>query len=190
MPLLAKETYTWPPTLLECGECDDLRDGESRSWWALYTFSRREKVLMRKLLADERRFCCPMVMKTHRVGRGAPRRAYVPLFSNYVFLCGDDDDRYRAVCTGEVARYLPIPDPTRFERQLRDIQQVLDSGESVTVTSRMAVGALVRVKTGPFRGMLGRVTHVRKRTQFTVFLDFMQQGVSLAADDWELEAVD
>jgi len=198
MPLLAKETYVWPTDLLGPNAGNDLLDENgwreeqpdpNRSWWALYTLPRREKMLMRKLLAADRHFCCPMVMKTHRTARGAPRRAYLPLFPNYVFLCGDDEDRYRAVCTGEVARYLAIPDATRFLHQLRDIQRLLDSGAPVEVTSRMTVGTQVRVKSGPFKGMTGRITRVRKGTQFAIYLDFMQQGVSLSADDWELEPV-
>src|SRR5690242_13814622 len=125
MPLLAKEIYTWPVDLLGSFALDQADPefatppstegfpdaaGEA-PWWALYTFARREKALMRKLLADDQHFCCPVACKLHRNRQGATRRAYVPVFSNYVFLRGDEVARYKAVCTGDVSRYLPVPDP-------------------------------------------------------------------------------
>jgi transcription antitermination factor NusG len=192
MPLLAKEVYTWPVDLLASFPPDsaDPEDfAADQPWWALYTFARREKALMRKLLADDQQFCCPVACKTHRTAAGTVRRAYVPVFSNYVFLRGDDAARYQAVCTGDVSRYLPVPDPRRFAAQLGDIVRLIESGQPVTVEARLPRGTEVRVKSGPFKGMLGRITQVRKHPKFTVYLDFMQQGVSLAVDDWEIERV-
>lgn len=204
MPLLAKEIYTWPPDLLTANAINatDSEFAEPRwdseiapradsdlPWWALYTLARREKALMRKLLADDQQFCCPVVCKTHRTPQGSARRAYVPVFANYVFLRGDDVARYKAVCTGDVSRCLPVPEPQRFIAQLGDILRLIDSGQPVTVEARLPRGTAVRIKSGPFKGMLGRITQVRKHPKFTVYLDFMQQGVSLAVDDWEIERV-
>jgi transcriptional antiterminator RfaH len=88
-----------------------------------------------------------------------------------------------------VSRYLPVPEPRRFVSQLNSIVRLIDSGEPVTLEARLPAGTEVRVKSGPFKGLQGRITQVRKHPKFTVYLDFMQQGVSLAVDDWEIERV-
>jgi len=190
MPLLAKEPYLFPPDLFGCEEgAKRSESGNKDSWWALYTLARNEKTLMRKLYAHERRFYCPIVAKRHRVGRGSVRTSYLPLFSSYVFLQGDEQDRYEAVCTGLVSRCLPINDRERFVQQMRSIQLMIESGLPIELEPGLTVGTRVRVKSGPLKGLPGQILKTRSRSRFIVNVEFLQQGASTLLDDWELEKI-
>jgi len=187
MPLLAKETYVYPPDLLDA--CDEMFDSPwtGHTWWALYTLARNEKVLMRKLAAQERSFYCPVIEKRHRTGRSTVRRSWLPLFSNYVFLRGDETDRYAAVCTGHVSSVLPIHDPRLFIEQMRAIQQLIQAGVPLDVEPSLTVGAYVRIKSGPLKGLRGQIAQLRGGSRFIVNVEFLQKGASTLVDGWELE---
>src|ERR1700730_229246 len=96
MPILAREIDIYPEGLLD--RCE-LGYAAGAKWWALYSLPRREKELMRRLRRLEISFYTPIVTRPTRSPTGRTRVAHVPLFSNYVFLHGDESDRYRATTT-------------------------------------------------------------------------------------------
>jgi transcription antitermination factor NusG len=51
-------------------------------------------------------------------------------------------------------------------------------------------GALVRVKTGPFRGFEGVVQRRQGRTHLLVAVNFLQQGASVLIDDCQVDPLD
>src|SRR5262245_24546199 len=104
MPTLAAEPDLFPPDLLD-GPPDWQADG--RLWWALYTRSRQEKELMRRLRGLEIPFYGPLVEKRSRTPGGRYRTAYIPLFSNYVFMFGDAEQRHAALSTNCISRDIP-----------------------------------------------------------------------------------
>lgn len=182
MPLLSSEPNLFPSTLL-----DDGTDANSRPWWAIYTMSRQEKELMRRLSALQVPFYCPIVSHRYRSPAGRARTSYLPLFTNYVFINADNDQRYRAVCTGCVSKTLPIDDPVAFVGQIRNIRRMIDAGCHLTIESKLVAGDWVRVKSGPLTGLEGEVIERRGERRLLVALNFLQQGASVAMDDWELE---
>jgi hypothetical protein len=179
MPALALEPFVCPPDLLQ------VEPAVGDSWWALYTRARNEKALMRKLSRQERHYYCPVVPRRDR--SLTTRLAYLPLFSNYVFLCGTELDRYAAVCTGHVANCLPIPNAAQFVAQMRSIQRMIDGGLELELAPQFEAGAAIRVKTGPLKGLEGRVVKHRSRYRFVINVDFLQQGASTIIDGWDLE---
>lgn len=97
MPILARETDIYPDDLLEM---DGNGSEPDVGWWTLYTLSRREKQLMRKLRALDVPFYGPVAPKRTRSPAGRIRTSYVPLFPNYVFIYGDESHRYESLTTG------------------------------------------------------------------------------------------
>jgi hypothetical protein len=57
---------------------------------------------MRQLLDRRIAYYAPVISKRYRSGAGRVRTSYIPLFSNYVFVNGTEEDRYNAVSTGSI----------------------------------------------------------------------------------------
>lgn len=184
MPLLAKETDLYPPDLLDR---DDLGQDSVTRWWAVYTRSRREKDLMRRLEAIELAFYGPTVEKAQRSPSGRVRTSFVPLFANYVFLYGDADDRYRALETNCVSSCIQVADGEALSRELRSLRRLIESDVPVTIEERLEPGAAIRIKSGPFRGIEGTVISRRGRRRLVVAVGFLQQGASIEIDDFLVE---
>jgi hypothetical protein len=184
MPTLAAETDLYPYDLLDR---EDWQNDEEHRWWALYTRSRCEKELMRRLRGLEIPHYGPTIEKRGRTPRGRIRTAFIPLFTNYVFLYGDASQRYAALTTNCVSRDLPVFDGSQLAADLRQLRQMLSSGVPVTPESRLQPGARIRVRSGPLTGHEGTVLRRRGETRLLVAVRFLQQGASVQIDECDLE---
>ncbi len=197
MPILGRETSLFPGNLLSRAElelanagsnsCDKRADSETVRWWAMYTRSRQEKQLMRKLQELNTAFCCPVIERRHRSPAGRLRRVYEPLFSSYVFVYGDAHARYIAFTTNCVSRCQAVDDGLQLTHDLGQIQRLIQSGEPLTPESRLVTGNRVRVKSGSFAGFEGTIVERRNETRLQVAIHFMQQGASVQLEDCQLE---
>lgn len=184
MPILTPQTDIYPADLFDR---ERLGDEATLGWWAMYTMSRREKHLMRQLVKLEVPFYCPVIPKRNRSPGGRIRTSHLPLFPNYVFLYGDDEQRYTAMTTNCVARYTRVVAGVELTQDLRQIYELIQAGVPLTAESRLEAGDLVRVRSGPFRGYEGYVLRREGQRRLLVAVNFLQQGASFALEDCELE---
>ena len=181
MPILKKETDVFPEKLL-----DEITRFESA--WLFSLLSRREKEFMRRLLAKNIAFYGPTLEKRFRSPNGRFRTSYSPLFPNYVFVFGSEEDRYEAMTTNCVSKYSPITDLEQLQKDLQQIQFVLNSGVAITAEEKLEPGDPVYVKNGPFKGFEGEVIRREGQTRLLVFVHFIEQGVSMEIDQSQLES--
>jgi transcription antitermination factor NusG len=184
MPLLTREIELYPDDLFAR---ENLGEETGVGWWAIYTLSRREKNLMRRLVHLEVPFYCPIIPKRQRSPGGRVRTSYLPLFANYVFLYGDNEQRFEAMTTNCVARYTRVVDGARLTHDLRQIYDLIQAGVPLTAESRLEAGDHVRVRSGAFRGYEGYVIRRQGQRRLLVAVDFLQQGASFTLEDCEVE---
>lgn len=180
MPILNRETNLYPDSLLEDPSPQD-------EWLAVYTRANREKDLMRRLLAMEIPFYCPIVEKTWRSPKGRLRRSWVPLFASYVFVRASGDQRYQAMTTNCISTVNAVPDGEQLRRELCDLERLINTGEPVTIEHKLKAGQRVRVRSGSFAGCEGIVTQRRGKHRLLVNVTFVQRSVSVALDDFSVE---
>lgn len=186
MPILACEPDVFPDDLL----CEELECDAEHSWWAIYTRSRQEKELMRRLRALEVSFYCPLAPNSHRSPSGRMRTSYLPLFGNYVFVRGDEDDRYRVLQTNLVSQTLEVPNGTELVRDLRQVQRLLQLGSPLRVVNRLPVGTPVRIKRGALAGVSGRVLKQHGQNYLVVAVNFLQQGAVVQLRDCDVDLLE
>ncbi len=188
MPILKRETSLFPDDLFdETYQAHHLESGAR--WWAIYTISRKEKDFMRKLNASKVAFYCPIIAKTYRSTQGRTRTSYLPLFTNYVFLFGNEEQRQIALKTNCISQCLQIPQHTELVKDLRQIETLINTKETITVESQLQPGEAVRIKTGPFAGIEGTIFQRRSQARFMVTVNYLQQGASLLLGEWDLEKI-
>jgi hypothetical protein len=184
MPILTKEPDIFPNDLLSDPA---IFDQESRNWWCLYTLSRREKELCRRLIALQVPYYAPTIPKRYRAPNGRLRTSHIPLFANYVFLLGDETDRLEALSTNCISRCTLVTDRQQFLSDLQQIQQLIGKGVPLTPEGKLEAGQKVRIKNGPFAGYEGVVIRREGKTRFLLALHFLEKGVSIELDQGSLE---
>ena len=139
MPILKREDDIFPHNLLND---EPLLSNDERQWWCIYTISRREKDLMRKLLSWKIPFYGPVIPKRYRSPSGRLRTSFIPMFPNYVFLFGTKDEQYQAMTTNCVSKCTPIRNPEQLLKDLRQIYQVVMAGIPLTPEAQARAGRL------------------------------------------------
>lgn len=186
MPILRPEIDLYPADLLERAE---VGAEPGRAWYAFYLRARREKQFMRVLRGLEIPFYGPTIRHRSKSPSGRTRDSYMPLFSGYVFAYGDDEARRGALTSDCVSRWMPVPDGAALTTDLRQISQLIAASVPLTLESQIGPGTPVRVKTGAFRGLEGVVISRQGKDRLLVAVRFLQQGASLALEDFEVERI-
>ena len=180
MPILKQESDIWPADLFSN---QDLLGDEKRSWWCVYTLSRREKDLMRKLASLEIAHFGPVIPKRYRSPNGRMRTSYIPLFANYVFLFGSGEERQLAMTSNCISSCNPVVNSEQLVHDLSQIAFAVQAGVPLTPEARLEEGDKVRVRTGPFAGYEGTVIRRAGKTRLLLSIRFLEKGVSMELDE-------
>jgi transcription antitermination factor NusG len=186
MPILKKEIEIYPNDLLETRFW---QNDPNRRWWCVYTVSRREKDLMRRLAAHEIPFYGPLIPKRYRSPQGRMRTSYIPLFPNYVFLFADSQERGLAMATNCISRCQPVADADELAGDLDRIRRIVETNVPLTPEARLKRGNRARIRSGPFAGYEGIVIRREGKTRFSLSVRFLEKGVSIEIDEALLESL-
>jgi len=185
MPILKAETSVYPENLLN-GFSTTPSD---RRWWAIYTKPRREKTLARQMLREEVPFYLPLIPRTNFI-RGRPVQSHLPVYAGYVFLFGSDEERMCVQATEHIFRLLPVEDQRQLRHDLTQLSELIEANAPLTVEERLLPGQRVRVKAGVLKGLEGTILMRRGEHRLFVAMNLLQQGVSMAIDDFMVEPID
>lgn len=185
MPIHPAETSIFPEDLLEASPPEP----SERCWQVIYTKARQEKALARELLKYEVPFYLPLVPKDRMI-RNKRVRSHLPVFAGYVFLFGSEEERVQALKTNRISRILSVDDQEQLAHDLAQIRRLIAADAPLTIERRLMPGRRVRVKSGVMLGLEGTVLSRRGDTRLLVAINFLQQGASVAIDDFMLEPID
>ncbi len=188
MPILPAEPDFFPPDLWD-DPTTVRRSSEEAVWWCLHTKPRQEKAIARELRKLSVTFFLPQVIKEDRTPQGRKIRSVIPLFTGYLFLLGDQNDRLSALRGNRLVGVLEVKDQESLERDLRQIQKMLSSGLPVQPEPAVPVGARVKITTGPLTGIEGTVLRRGKRDQFVAVVGFLGRGATVDLQDWQVEQI-
>jgi len=184
MPVLPQEVPIYPENLL-----DEPPVQAGRLWWAVYTKARQEKSLARELLKYQVPFYLPLVPK-RSLRRGRSVQSFLPLFTGYLFVFGSEEERLRTLTTNRVSHMLPVPDQEQLRGDLQSVHRLIQLQAPLTVESRLTTGRRVRIRTGAMMGLEGVVETRKGGCRLVVAVTFLQQGVSVEIDDFQVEPID
>jgi transcription termination/antitermination protein NusG len=158
-------------------------------WWVAHTKARREKALAWELHAHKIAYFLPMILR-NKVWGGRKRKVLKPLFTSYLFFCGDEKDRITAFGTDHLCGTLVVPQPDKFLNELHAIKRALSENVDLEIDGLATPGRRCRVKQGPLKGIEGTVVQRQGRTRLVLNVTVVGRGTSLEIDGDLLEALD
>lgn len=185
MPLLPLEPFVYPNELFTQADEDNKTPGK---WWALYTRPRAEKTLARRLLARNVSFFLPLYKKQYRCS-GRMVTGYLPLFTGYLFLFGDEQARIHALETNLISRCIAVEDQPQLEDDLTQVYRMMESGFVLTPEDKLQPGSVVEITNGPLAGIKGTVLSRNKKMRVFVEVKFLQTAVSVEVESWMIQPI-
>ncbi len=158
-------------------------------WQVAHTKSRNEKALAWQMQKKNIRYFLPMAEKVYRKSRRV-MRSMLPLFSGYVFFCGDDNARLEVLKTNRTAQIIQVKDQQRLIADLIPIEKALTAGQELLPYNFIKAGQRCRVIAGPLMGTEGFVAHDQSKTRLVLQVDILGKATCLEIDASLLEIID
>lgn len=158
-------------------------------WWVAHTKARNEKAFVRDLHTMNAGYFLPLLQRT-MVSGGRKRKVMHPLFTSYVFFCGDEETRYQAMTTNRLCTVLPADDQARLVGELDQINLALQGEAELDPYPGLATGNPARVKAGPFQGMEGTIVEWHGQTRLLLQVSMLGQGVTIEIEPDLLEPLE
>jgi len=157
-------------------------------WWVAHAKPRQEKVLAWDILHSGGAYFLPMY-ETVRRSRGRRWKSILPLFTGYVFLCGEEDDRLAALKTNRIVKLIDVQDQARIVEELSAIKRLIDLGMAIDPHKALKKGVWCRIRSGPLAGLEGKVESRKSCARFIVQVSILGQGAAVEIDADLLEPI-
>jgi len=180
---MAESREAIPPASIAPASDTDVR------WFALWTRSRHEQVVREQLQQKSIEAFLPTVTRWSR-WKDRKKKVDWPLFPGYCFARFDARARLPVLkCTGVVSiisfegEPAPIPD---FE--IDGIRQLVESDLAFDPCPMIREGDMVEVKSGPLKGVVGRLVRKNDKARLVLSVDLIGQAVSVEVDAADVKA--
>jgi transcriptional antiterminator RfaH len=174
-------SITWP----EGGSISDFEG----LWWVAHTKSRNEKALAQDLTSRGVNYFLPMSWRVRR-RRGRKIRSLLPLFSGYLFFCGDQDHRLDVLRTNRVASIIAVKNQQKLVSELLQIEHALRTGAALTPHKYVKAGQHCRIIAGPLVDLQGIVVKAKNTTRLVLQIDMLGQASSVEVDADVIEVIE
>lgn len=165
---------------------------DDRKWYALYTRSRAEKKLALELQYAGIEYFLPLVT---RLKQWSDRKKKIeePLFRSYLFVKIDSNDIWKVQNLPNAMRFVsfggkPVEVPLR---QIEAVKQYISDPDTDEEgeTAAISEGQLVRIKSGPMEGLIGRMVHYQNKFRLLVMIEAIGQSIRLNIPRTKVEVV-
>ncbi|MBN2139243.1 MAG: UpxY family transcription antiterminator [Sedimentisphaerales bacterium] len=158
-------------------------------WWVAHVKSRNEKALAHDLLRRDINYFLPMDWKVRRQSRRTIK-TLLPLFSGYLFFCGDEDERVELLRTNRVANLIEVVNQEKLIDELVQIEHALRAGAPLTPHKYIEVGHRCRIIAGPLCGLVGLVVRSGGSARLLLQVDMLGQAAAVEIDVDMIEPVE
>ena len=161
-----------------------------RFWYALYTRPRFEKKVDFILKQKGLHSFLP-VRNVIRYWSNGKKRIVEPLFPSYVFVHANLKERYFALQSYGVARFVSFNgQPARIpEEQIQDISRILQCGYDPEPFSDLISGDEVEIVSGSLRGLRGVYVEDRGKRRLVLSVDFIQQAIAITVERGQIRRI-
>jgi transcription antitermination factor NusG len=156
-------------------------------WYAIYTVPRHEKTVVKRLDAQYIENYLPLYSAA-RVWHGRKVRVELPLFPGYVFAKMCVSDKWSVLALTGVIRLVSFNDNAAAlsDDEIDRLKASLAIFKAEPY-SFLKVGRCVRVKSGPFVGMEGRILRRKGGMRLVLSLEFIQSAIAVELDAGEIQ---
>ncbi|MFW5698572.1 MAG: transcription termination/antitermination protein NusG [Planctomycetota bacterium] len=169
-------------TRIQAWPSDLIRDLPDEPWMVLYTSSRMEKVLIKRLQTlDIPGLIFYEERLRHYPGKGY-QKSLVPLLAGYLFVNAGLERRFDILRTDKVLSVLDVTDPAGLARELNSLITLLDRPDreapQLLVRPELVPGRRIRLGRGAFAGFEGVIKRRRGQADLIVNLEMLGTSVS------------
>jgi transcriptional antiterminator RfaH len=160
-----------------------------KHWKVLFVKPRTEKKVAEYCKLYGVDFYLPM-RENMRVVQRRKVSVIVPLFSGYVFVRLLPSQKLQLQQTNLLVRILEPSNPRKMLRDLVMVRRALRADPSLAPAKPLTKGRLVRIISGPFAGIEGRVARLTAKMKIVLNIDMIGQATAVEIESDIVEVLD
>ena len=151
---------------------------QEKYWYALYVKSRCENKAALQLGADGVNYYLPVVTKWKKWS-DRKKKVTEPLLKGYIFIYADEKERMLSLELNSVVRCVfDMGRPARIpEWQINNLRKILTKESDIIIKDGLVPGVKVKIKDGPFEGIIGVVQESDNGNTIAVSIDLLKRSV-------------
>lgn len=162
----------------EYEKANKLPNLDEKWWFALYTKPRSEFKAAEQIGAAGVEFYLPSITKLKQWS-DRKKKIEEPLIRGYIFIYANEKERiisleqYSVVrCVSERGKPARIPD-----WQIDNLKKMLSTQSDVLVKEGLVPGVKIKIKEGPFEGIIGTLQEIDNQKTLAVSIDLLNRSV-------------
>jgi len=159
-------------------EVQEKRSIRDKYWFALYTKPRNEFKAAQQLESINIDYYLPTIVK---ISQWSDRKKKItePLLSGYIFIFSNEKERILSLEQPSIVRCLcQRGRPARIpEWQIDNLKRMLQSNAEFHIKEGLTPGVKVKIKEGPFQGVIGVVQEAEIGKAIVVSIDLLNRSV-------------
>ncbi len=161
----------------------------THKWLVLYLRPRTEKKTAGLLAARKAPVNLPLRREVKIYQR---RRVNIskPVFPGYLFAALNEEQRSSLYKTGNLLRVMTPENEQVMLYELDQIQKALAVDPTLQRRSAMTMGRQVRITTGPFMGIEGKVERLKSNTHVILNVEMIGQAIEVEVEKNFVEIID
>jgi len=149
-----------------------------KCWFALYTKPRNEFKAAKQLEAVSVEYYLPTIVK---ISQWSDRKKKIsePLLRGYIFIFSNERERILSLEQPSIVRCLSERGrPARVPGwQIDNLKKMLQTDAKFQIKEGLALGVKVKIKEGPFQGVIGVVQEAEVGKAIVVSIDLLNRSV-------------
>ena len=163
-----------------------------RNWYVIHTKPKCEQKVYEQVVRKGIESYLPLI-DTIRYWSDRKKKVKVPLFPGYVFINGDEKERYDAIAnTAGALRYIMYSKRPAVvsDDEIRSIRISMQIPEKVRIEQKnLVLGDMVEITHGVFRGLKGYITQTRGNYKLIVNITELETSFSIQLSTAEVNLV-
>jgi transcription antitermination factor NusG len=163
-----------------------------RNWYVIHTRPKCEQKVYDQVVKKGIESYLPLI-DTVRYWSDRKKKVKIPLFPGYVFINGDEKERYDAISnTAGALRYVMYRKRPAVvsDEEINSIKISMQIPEKVKIEHKnLALGDLVEITHGVFRGLKGYITQTRGNYKLMVNISELDTSFSIQLSSAEVNLV-
>lgn len=161
-----------------------------RDWYVLQTKPRAEKKVA-QWLGFYKYFChLPLTLHVRKQKNSRRKiKTMLPLFPGYVFTKLMPEERVTMLKTNLINKTIFVQHPRQLIHQLRQVKNAARFAHEMKVVHHFQKGELVRIKSGPMRGIEGRVKREGANAKIYLNVDILSCTVEISISAADIETM-
>jgi len=157
-------------------------------WYAVYTKPRHEKALAWSLMKRKVNYFLPLIKKKQPSIKRV-RYSLVPLFTSYVFVKANNDERIQALKTNFIVQTLHVNNQKLLIKEMNIIYKAITNRKVNEYVSDLKKGQKVRIIAGPLIGLEGFLYDYKNERYIIIEIESVNKTIRVEIESDRIEPI-